>query len=458
MNRDVVIARSPDVWRPWRSQTFPRRLRLPRRLIVMWLWLLAMTCAAADPLPDRTLALEESVRLALNNSPALLSSREDVNIAMQRVREAESLFFPRLDLNASWSKFRVDGDTPLELQPALGPTLITSSPRQNFYSARANIYQTVYEGGRSRNLWRQARISYERARSANESLQTQVMASAKQAFYDLLFAREKRSLLGALVKESQAQAVHGMGSLTDQIRLENELALLRTRTSEAEQAEQEARRTYLQRLNLELNTSVALNGSLETHPVHLDLAKLLAWSTQFRSELQQTEYQQELDALGISLSLAERQPTIGFGATYERTGHDTDFPAFNWAGTLNVNLPVSISDLVFGWAKVRERRAQYRQATLKHAEVADQIQLQVRQAYDRYQFWQEELTPRQQSLERLQSLASALRKESSRTSERLEAQRIVTEARLRYLEAVHGHLTALASLERAVGKPLNEER
>ena len=207
-----------------------------------------------------------------------------------------------------------------------------------------------------------------------------------------------------------------------------------------------------------MNTRVSLKGGLETHPVSLDLAKLLAWASQYRTELRQTEFQQELDALGISLSLSERQPTIGFGASYERSGNDIDLPTANWAGTLNINLPVSISDLVYGWAKVRERRAQYRQATLKHAEVEDQIQLQVRGAYDRYQFWQNELSPRQQSLQRLEALLSSLRKQKTRASERLEAERIVMESRIRFLEAVHGHLSALASLERAVGKPLNEER
>lgn len=415
-------------------------------------------CAQDGTLQDRVLTLDDSVRLALHNSQAILSSREDVNIALQRVRETESLFFPRLDLNANWSKFRVDNGTPLMLQPALGPTLVPSSPRQNFYTARANIYQSVYEGGRSKNLWQQARISYERARSANEALQTQVSAGAKQAFYDLLFAQEKKRYLTDLLKTSSRFSSTEEESLTEQLRLESELALVRTRASEAAQAEQDAERAYLQALNLELGTIISLRGDLETHPVSLDLAKLLAWSAQYRTELRQTEFQQELDALGISLSLSERQPTVGFGASYERTGNDLDLPTFNWAGTLNVNLPVSISDLVYGWAKVRERRAQYRQATLKHAEVENQIQLQVRQAYDNCLFWQGELSPRQRSLQRLQDLLASLQKQKGRAAEHLEAERIVMEARVRFLEAVHGHLSALASLERAVGKPLNEER
>ena len=240
--------------------------------------------------------------------------------------------------------------------------------------------------------------------------------------------------------------------------MESELADVRARASDSAQAEQDAQRTYLQVLNLELNTTIALKGALETHPVNLDLPKLLAWSAQFRSELRQTEFQQELDSLGVALSLAERRPTIGFGATYQRLGNDLDVPVANWAGTLNINLPVSVSDMVYGWAKVRERRALYRQATLKHAEVADQVQLQVRQAYDKCQFWQGELAPRQEALRRMQFLLAALERQKGRLVERLEAERIVMEAKVRYLEAVHGHLAALAAVEQAVGKPLNEER
>ncbi len=412
----------------------------------------------AGEMPDRVLTLEDTVRLALHNAPSLLSSREDVNIALQRVRQAQSLFYPRLDLNANWSKFHVDDNTPLMLQPALGPTLVPTSPRQNFYTARANIYQSVYEGGRSQNLWRQAQISYERARNANESLQTQVASTAKQAFYDLLFAGERKRQLIDLMKKSEAWRSRPRASVNDQLHLEHELSDLRAKSAEATKAEQAAHRAYLQALNLELNTTVALRGKLETHQVALDLAKLQAWSTQYRSELRQTEYQQELDALGVGLSLAERRPTVGFGASYERTGNDLELPVANWAGTLNINLPVSISDIVYGWAKVRERRAQYRQATLKHSEVADQIQLQVRQAYDQCQLWQEELAPRQDSLRRMSALLDELIRQRDSSNHVVEAERMVLEARLRHLEAVHGHLSALASLERAVGKPLDEER
>src|SRR5262249_5814331 len=153
-------------------------------------------------------------------------------------------------------------------------------------------------------------ISYQRARTGNEALQTQVAAGAKQAFYDLLFAQVKHRYLESLIKQADMPAAREGGSIPERLRLESDLAEIRTRASEAAQAEQESQRSYLQTLNLELNTTVALKGDLETHPVSLDLAKLLAWSTQFRSELQQTEFQQELDALGISLSLSERQPTV----------------------------------------------------------------------------------------------------------------------------------------------------
>lgn len=414
--------------------------------------------ADAEPVPDRTLTLEDSVRLAINNSQALLTSHEDVNIALQRVRESESLFFPKLDLNANMNKFRVQNDTPLMLQPELGPTLVANDPHENFYTARADIYQTVYDGGRLQNTWRQARILYERAKSVNESQELQVTNAAKEAFYDLLLAQEKSRQYHEVVENLKAAVHPKTGSLHERIGFESELDRLQAEAADASLAEQQARLAYLRTLNLELNTTILLKGELVTHPVDLDLQKMLGWASQYRSELRQTEYQQELDSLGVSLSLAERTPTVALGASYERTGTDVSLPTANWVGTLNVDLPVSLSDMFYGFAKVREHRAEYRQATLRHAETEDQIQMQVRQAFMKYRFWQDELLPREEAWRRLQDMVAPLRKGEGNFFDRAEAEYLLLEARLRYEEAIHGHLAALAALEGAVGHPLNNEQ
>ena len=417
-----------------------------------------MGAARAAELPsERVLTLDDSIKLAVNNSQALLMLQEDENIADQRIKQAEGLFFPKLDLNANWSKFSVEGDKPLLLQPGLGTTLITNDPHENFYTARANIYQTVYEGGRTRNVWRQAQISFERARSAREAVRIQVSGSAKEAFYDLLLAQEKHHAYEEALKRLNNLQRQTPSATLEGIRMEKGLSDLRKDTADAALEEDQARLTYLQTLNLELNTLVSLKGELTTQPIELDLQKLLAWASQYRAELRQTEYQEELDALGISLSLAERTPTVGFGASYERSGHDINLSTEDWAGTLNINVPLSFSNLFFGWAKVRERKAQYRQATLKHAETDDQIQLQVRQAFMKYRFWQSELLPRELESKRAQELVETLRTKQASGLDRLEAERFQVEAHTQYLEAVHGHLDALAILERAVGHSLTQE-
>jgi outer membrane protein TolC len=407
--------------------------------------------------PERVLTLDDSVTLAVKNSQALLMLQEDENIALQRVRQAEGLFFPKLDLNGNWSKFRVEGEKPLLLQPEMGQTLVTNSPRENFYTARANIFQTVYEGGRTKNVWKQARVSYERARSAEEAIRVQVTGSAKDAFYNLLQAQERRRHYLDTLKRLDTIAQRPPAATLEGIRAEKELSALRDESSKATLVEEEAKLAYLQTLNLELNTNMTLKGELATQPIELDLQKMLAWASQYRAELRQTEYQEELDSLGISLSRAERTPTIGFGASYERSGHDINLQTEDWVGTLNINVPLSISNLFFGWAKVREHKAQYRQATLKHAETSDQIQLQVRQAYTQYRFWQSELVPRTEEYQRAQTVANSIRSRDSKGVERVEAERLLLNAHLRFQEAVHGHLIALSALERAVGRSLTSE-
>src|SRR5205807_8989532 len=55
-------------------------------IVLLWLLLSPQSSLRGTEITDRVLSLDDSVRLALHNSPALLSSREDVDIALQRVR------------------------------------------------------------------------------------------------------------------------------------------------------------------------------------------------------------------------------------------------------------------------------------------------------------------------------------------------------------------------------------
>ncbi len=412
------------------------------------------TCAQ-EILPSRTLGLQESIKIALENSHELLDSREDVEIAQQRVRESESLFFPKLDLNANWSRFSVDSSRPLLIQPALGSTLLTNSLDKYLYTARADVYQTIYAGGRSRNTLRQANILYDRAKSLNDALFTKVESSAKQSYYDLIFAQQKSLEYAEALRHLKHLSSDEETPLSERIDLEGEISRVRAEMSEASLAEDEARLFYLRTLNIELNTNVVLQGKLETHPVNIDLQKMLAWAAQYRYELRQTEYEEQLDALGVSLSLAERTPTVGVGASYERSSTDLSFQTVNWAGTLNVSLPVSISDMFYGWAKVHERRAEYRQATLKRAETSDQIQTEVRQAFTKYKFWQNEIGPRKEDYRRLQEMTEELRARKGQVFAKSKAECLTLAAQLRYQEAVHGQLVALALLEKAVGHSLD---
>jgi|GEM_PF-1020250 len=417
----------------------------------------ALALAAADPFVDRVLTLEDAVRIAQGQSQIVLSSHEDVNIALQHVHEAESLLFPQLDLNANWSKFRTEGDRPFLTQPDLGSTLIPQNARPNYYTTRVNIYQPVYEGGRLKNTWRQARIAYEKARDVQEGLQAQVAGAAKQAFYDLLLSQKKHQIYAEALKKAETLSPQSRGSVFDRVRGERNREELRDLSAQAGLEENSARLNFLRILNLELNTNVQISGEMKPASSAIDLQKMLAWANRYRSELRQTEYQQESDALGISLSLAERTPSIGLGATYERSGNDLALPVFNWAGTLNIHLPVSISDMFFGWSKVRERRAEYRQATLKHADASDQVEKQVREAYLTYTYWQDETVPRNEDLSRVQALEHDVEHEALGAADRLDLLRLMADAQVRSLQTLHGQLWSRAALEKAVGHPLDEK-
>ncbi|MBI3292544.1 MAG: TolC family protein [Elusimicrobia bacterium] len=439
--------------------------------ILCWGWP-ASRCAAVSP--ERVLTLEEAVTLAINNNQELLSAKEDANIAQQRVKEAQALFFPKLDLYAGYSRFNIRNLFPLS--PGLGPAILQPTfETENFYQARASLYQTLYSGGRSWNTYRLAKVAQEQANSQYEATKNAVSYRAKKAFFDVRLEQARSELyahsLLASWDEKRIQLFGTSQGLTSLERLkeEEELELYRGDAAQAARELERSRLVFLRTLAIEQHTGVELRGEFFQELPSMDLQKCLAWAKQYRPELRQTQFQAQIDALGVSLSLAERFPTVAFGSSYEFSGQRYPLSSPNWAATVYINLPLSVSNIYFGWTRTRERRAQYRQTRVQRAALEDAIELEVRQAFADCQFWHQEKVRREEAVRRLSNWQEAvtkkwpmkagqpLRGSGVSAADVAQGERRLLEARLRALQALHGQTLAVVSLEHAMGRSFQGE-
>jgi hypothetical protein len=239
-------------------------------------------------------------------------------------------------------------------------------------------------------------------------------------------------------------------STEKEIEFYNVLIKLKTELSGINQSYVQSRLDFLDTLGIELDTEFNIIGELTPVIKEYDLSKMTVWAFQYRPEPKQTQLQEEMDSLGVKLSMATRYPTISLGAHYEYAGEELKFADKNWNATLNLNLP-----LFDGWqslSRFRQKDIQVQQNKLHRKELEDVIRLELRKSINEYNYWTKQVTKNYSELTKWESVYDSINKTDPVVL--LNWYKTCLNLKLVYLEAIYNTLSSYSMLERSVGKPL----
>lgn len=408
--------------------------------------LAASTLPAAALELEKSYTLDDAVSIALQNDTSLLSAQQNRIIAAERVREARYLFLPEFGLQASGTKY--DARYPFALSNDFRNILLFPGARsENIFSGRGYMNFALYEGKRSLNTLRLTQAGLKQASSAYESVRMDIMRTVKEVFYRLLLAQER--LAGAEQARAAAETAVAKASLDAWERIEAEALLgqARGRASEASHQVDLNRLAFLKSLNLELDTSFRLIGTMEAKPVDIESRNAILWAMELRPELQAETYKAEMDAITVNLALGRRYPTVFLAGDYELTAQRFPLRNNNWDASIGIKIPFSYDY----FTQIRQKRAEQRQGQLKRAALQDQVRLEVRESLDDLRYWTRELPLREAQLRKVSALYEAA---SGQSLGRVRALMSVLDLRLAYLTASTELILAQARLERAVGREL----
>ena len=319
---------------------------------------------------ERVLTLNECTRLALNINQDVLIANETVLYAEQRVNEAKSLYFPKLDLNFNISKFNNDVDTLINSHYLPATILLPEGNKDYFYSTKLALWQPIYNGGKTMATNKLAKINYEKAKTNSEIQKNEVVANVKAQFYKNLALKEKIQIYKDYLSKKKDES------------LQNQLDVLEHQY-ELETWE------LLALVGLELDTVIDIEGTIDVEKLDLDLQQCILWAYQFRPEIKTTQYQESMDNIGVNLITMEKLPTVMLGASYDWLGDNDETWERDWYVTLNINLPLFEGGAVF--SRLKQKKIQARQATIERAKIEDKIKLEVRKAFSEYNFWYKKL-------------------------------------------------------------------
>ena len=325
---------------------------------------------------ERVLTIDDCTKLALNINQDILIAKEAVSYAEQRVNEAKSLYFPKLDLNFNVSRFSNDFETLINSHYLPATILLPYGDMDYFYSTKLALWQPIYNGGKTVATNKLAKINYEKAKTNAEIKKNEVIAQVKAQFYKNIALKEKIQIYkDYLSKKPNAGLQDQLDILEHQYELET-LELLSL-------------------VGLELDMVIDIEGTLETEKLNLDLQQCILWAYQFRPEIKTTQYQESMDNIGVNLITMEKLPTVMLGASYDWLGDDLEKWERDWYISLNINLPLFEGGAVF--SRLKQKKIQARQATIERSKIEDKIKLEVRKAFSEYTFWYNKLSKIEES-------------------------------------------------------------
>jgi outer membrane protein len=417
----------------------------------------AIPCGAA---PEK-LTLSTSLDRAFRNNTVLQAAQKELSIAKTHVGQAKSLFYPKVNLNLNYVRYRNEtlgvtsealGHTVLE-GPLPDPVTNRSTPfSENLYLGRVDFQQTLFAGGRVSTTYKLAEAAQRRAESNFESLKRDVAYKTTEKFTQLLSLREKITVLENTKRELE--------SLERDAARTRSAFFLHRRTEEVRQKlaqhydeQRTVRMDYIHLIGMEFFSDVDVEGSLDSPPIPITFQNALAWAKENRDELKATQLQAEADRLSVDLSLAERYPVFLWGGAYELRNSKLPLDETNWSTALSMNIP--LFDGFSSLSRIKESRYRAEQGRLTQVQLEDQVEHEVRSAFEDVRHWEDERRRRIDDLKTVEKETT-----QSRATSPLEKAEMLDwglSSRLSVVEAKFQLALAKARLEKAIGRDYSHQ-
>jgi outer membrane protein TolC len=396
---------------------------------------LAATAAAQTPLK---LSLKQAVELALSpdGSARVQLAEESVRQSQSRSAESRAALLPNVDSTV------VDRNQTQNLA-ALGVSFHIPIPGFTFptivgpfstFDARVSATQSVFDFSSIRRF-QAARTGIRAAVAENDSARDQVstqvasrymMALAEQAHVEAAEANVELAAATAKLAEDRKQA--GTGILIEVTRAQVELANERQRLLVAENDLRAARLQLLRAVGLKLDTDFELADQLTYQPAgEMAVGDAVEKALAARPDWKAQKTHEENARLSYSAVKYERLPSLTGFADYGTIG--TGIDAASPTRTYGMQLRVPIFDGGRRDARRAESSSQLRQEQIQSRDLRQQLELEIRLAFDSLHSAQDQLKVATEGLDQSEhEVAQAQRRYAAGVANSLEP--VDAEARL----------------------------
>lgn len=338
--------------------------------------------------------------------------------------------------------------------------------QKDVYGANLNMEQTIYAGGKIREINKIAGTREKMAGLKNDLKKTDVLYKTAKNYWKVISLKEKvelsksyRKQVDSLIDDLKNLKEEGLVTSNKVLKAKVKRNEVKLKLNKAENGLRLARMALNQMIGFPLDTTIALKGSLKDYAINTDSADYWQKAVEQRPEIQLLKQKVDMAESGVELSKSRFMPEIMLSANYymlnpnpfnnfkTQVGHDymiglvAKVPIFNWGDrfhTLNA-------------AKLEKEASQ---AELQ--ENKEKIQLQVQKESFKVQEAVKQVESANASLkqakENLEMTRNNFDEGMAKTTDVLEAQAMWQEAYANKIEARTELQLSWLAFQKAIGQ------
>ena len=412
----------------------------------------ASVANAAEP-EILSLNLAESIELALKNNPSITQSLEDREAARWQYKNARRQSGATLSYNFSGRRYgQSSGGSPMQTDNDFNHGLTLSVP--------------IYQGGRLKNQRRQSFYALSSADLMLENTKQDIKLQTTTAYYEILRCRDMMRVREEEVSALQEHLNRSMIRYREGVVAKSDILASTVSLADANQNFVTARGDYeksLANLNnimgLPTDTPLSIRDEMDYTAYEQEVESCVAYALENRPDFAAADFAVKQAEAAIKIAEADRKPSVS-AALSKSAESDRIFKSDTsraWQAGLTVQW--NIFDNGITSANVNEMRARLRKAQAALQEVENDINLEVHNAYIDLRTAEENISTTKVAVARAEEdyhLAQIRYVEGVGTNlEVIDAQEKLTQARMNYYSAFYGYNVAKASLEKAMGVPID---
>ena len=397
------------------------------------------------------MTLDKCIELALGNNPQINSAFHDILASDTRIKQVWSNYFPQLSWQTGYTRIR-----QLQLSDALGQNLTF-----NYYTlGQITLQQMLYDFGVTQNQATIKRLDYEAYKTTLSATINDVIFQTKDAYYNLLYAFEKRRVAKDTVDKfelfyNQAKAFYeiGMNPKVDVTIAEVNLSNAKLQLIQADNAVNLAVAKLNNVMGVPFIDKYNVQERLKYQPVDITFNQSIETAREARPELKLAEIKVESANQTLKLVKKSYFPTLSAEGQYQRGGKSWNSNyGYNFGAYLN--FPTINGMLIKN--EIKEARYLYDKEIANAKNTQNQIYLEIQNAFLMLEEKKNQMPVAilnvKQSKENYELSYGRYRVGEASPTELKDAQINYQQAQLSYYNALYQYNSAKASLEKAIGK------